>query len=733
MSLIEQMNFSAGEFSRSMMARKDFAKYKNAGLHLRNFIPQTQGPLTKRNGTRFVNPARSFVENTRIETFSFSRAQVYEMEWSDKYCRFYHSGGLIWNQDGTPFELESPYSSDEVNDLQFEQSADVIFITHPNHHPYWLRRFGHTEWELEPVPLTWVPFEDENTTNQTITGTGVVGTVSLSLDEDSGTARFSEDDVGSFIQISMSVSGNYRPWASRESGINYGEYREHNGNLYRALSAGQSRDFAPVHLRGVETDGNIQWEYIHSGKGYAQIVEFLFDLTVRVRVINVLPSSIYGDGTTRWSMSAWSKAKGYPNSVTFFEDRLWFGGTLSLPQTLWASRSGDYLNFKTGTLDDDGLLYTINARERNAIQWLSPGKAMVIGTTGGIFVASGSRPQEAITPSNIRIVRQSTHGSSSIRPIQIGNALIYVQNNRRKIREFTYQFETDAYVSNDLTILNDTVSKTRGGFTDMVYQRSPDSILWFTTEDGSLLGLTYERDHDVLGWHPHVIGGVNAQVQSITVSPHWEKQNDVIWLLVKRTIGGTNVQYVEYIDTEERDDEFFHMDCGLSYKGAPIKVVQNLNHLDGEMVSIVTDGNVHTTQLVKNAEIVLKTRASHVQVGLPYVANFSSMPLFSPFRPSDIDANQITTNMISLGVVNTGTGLYIAQGTNDTRETEDPPDWELVPLVEEMELGQSQPLVTGLTAPTTIESSVSLSRTVSIMHSTPLPCTITGYYMEVSS
>lgn len=732
MYLIEQLNFSAGEFSKAMMARKDFAKYKNAGLLLENFIPQSQGPLTKRNGSRFVNPTKSQVDTTRLETFTFSRSQIYQMEWGDKYCRFYYTMGQLRETQGAPFEIETPYSHDDVPDLQFEQSADVIFITHPDHHPHWLRRFGHQEWEFEPVPLTWVPFDDENKTEQTMSASGVAGTIGIMLG-DQDDLLFSESDVGSFIEISETVQGNYRPWTAYEISVQHGTLRHHNGNLYRALTVGQTGSYAPVHLSGVDKDGNIDWEYVHSGKGYAKITEFLHDRTVTAEVISTLPDSVY-NGTARWAFSAWSKAKGYPVAVSFFEDRLWFGGVLESPQTVWASRSGDYLNFKTGTLDDDALSYTLNSRQRNAIQWMASGKAMVIGTSGGIFIASGSRPQEAITPTNIRIVRQSTHGASSIRPIQIGNALIYVQDNRRKVREFTYQFETDAYVSTDLTILNDTVSRHRGGFTDMVYQQSPDTILWFTTGSGDLLGLTYERDHDVLGWHPHVLGGVNARVMSITISPHWEKQNDVIWMVVKRDMSAASVQYIEYIDTEEKDVDYYHVDCGLSYSGAPIKVVQNLHHLENETVTIVADGAVHPPRVVKDTEIILKNRASTVHVGLGYSSKFTSMPLFISRPMNKIDMNNLTTNMVSVGVDNTGVGLYISQGTNDTREQADETEhMELVPLSDEIVLGDTPPLVTGITSPVTIESYDSLSRTVSFNHITPLPCTITGYYMEVSS
>tara|TARA_R100001129_G_scaffold164747_1_gene131051 strand:- start:1024 stop:2412 length:1389 start_codon:yes stop_codon:yes gene_type:complete len=142
---------------------------------------------------------------------------------------------------------------------------------------------------------------------------------------------------------------------------------------------------------------------------------------------------------------------------------------------------------------------------------------MAIGTVGGEFVISGSTTNDALTPTNVRVVREGTRGSALHTPIRIDNVVVFIQRQQRKLREFVYAFDSDSYQSPDLTILSNQVAK--GGITEIAYQQEPSTIVWGVKADGQLVGMTYLRDQQVVAWHRHKIGGVSGSC-TVTVSDY---------------------------------------------------------------------------------------------------------------------------------------------------------------------------------------------------------------------
>ena len=209
--------------------------------------------------------------------------------------------------------------------------------------------------------------------------------------------------------------------------------------------------------------------------------------------------------TTDWALGAWSEHTGYPKTVSFFEQRLIFGGSTFYPQTIWASESGFYEHFHAGDGSPaDSFIYTIAANKVNTIRWLAPARDLIVGTAGGEFKV-GRPTGEPLQPDNVQITQQTTYGGYSTQPIQIGNAVLFVQRQRKKIRELAYRFEDDAYLAPDMTLLAEHI--TGNGIVDVDYAQEPQSIYWAVREDGTLLGLTYQREEDVVAWHRHIIGG----------------------------------------------------------------------------------------------------------------------------------------------------------------------------------------------------------------------------------
>ncbi len=150
-------NFTAGEISPLLMGRVDLAKYFNGCRTLQNFLIHTHGPASRRPGTRFIHETKISSRKSRLIPFVFSALQGYDLEFGHNYIRFYQNGGIVVTAPDTPYELTTTYTEDELADLRWVQSADVMWIVHPNHAPRRLSRLGHTNWTLADVSFTAAP------------------------------------------------------------------------------------------------------------------------------------------------------------------------------------------------------------------------------------------------------------------------------------------------------------------------------------------------------------------------------------------------------------------------------------------------------------------------------------------------------------------------------------------------------------------------------------------------
>lgn len=152
---VYKTSFGGGEISPAMYGRVDDAKTQTGLARCRNFIVEPQGPVRRRGGFKLVNKAKYANKPCALIPFTFSVTQTVVLEIGDKYIRFHSAGGTILNADGQPYEIETPYSSDDVMDLEFCQSNDIITLTHVKYPPKELRRYGALDWRL--VDIKFIP------------------------------------------------------------------------------------------------------------------------------------------------------------------------------------------------------------------------------------------------------------------------------------------------------------------------------------------------------------------------------------------------------------------------------------------------------------------------------------------------------------------------------------------------------------------------------------------------
>ena len=646
-------NFTAGELSPRLDGRTDLNKYFNGTKTLENMLIHPHGGASRRSGTKFIHEVKTSSAQTRLIPFEFSTTQTYIMEFGNNYIRFYKDQGIITesnktisaatqanpivitatshgysngdhviitgvvgmtelngktfkvadkttntfelqNVDGTDinsssftayssggvankiYEIASPYATADLPTIKFAQSADLMYLVHPGYAIRKLSRSGHTDWSLTTPSL--VTSEDKTVSAVTKANPGVVTT--------SADHGLSEGDFVTFTNI--------------------GGMTQLNGNVYKVGTVGSSTTF---NLQ--DSDGNDlnTSSYGTFSAGGSDKVNKLTD-----PVLNT---------TTDY----------FPSSVTFFEQRLVFAGSNNDPQTLWFSKSGSYENFTTGSADADAMVYTIASNKVNAIRYMSAQRSLIVGTVGGEFVVSGSGTTLPITPTNVQIQKQSSYGAANVDAVQIENVTMFLQRAKRKIRELTYNLNIDQYQAQDMTLLAEHISD--GGILEMAYQQEPDSILWCVRSDGTLLGLTYARTEQVVGWHRHILGGVfgsgQAVVESVASIPA-DSNEDELYIIVKRTINSVTRRYVEHLtlfDYGTDQTDAFYVDSGLTYSGGATTSITGLDHLEGQSVTILADGATHPNKTVSSGAITLDRSSTKVHIGLPYTSLLQTMRIES--------------------------------------------------------------------------------------------------------
>ncbi len=541
--------FTSGELSTRLTGRVDLKKYFSGCETLENFLLHPHGGASRRPGTTYVADAKSDAAVSRLVPFEFNVTQAYCLEFYNNGFRIFKDGGqVVAGSPAAAVEVTTTYTTAQLSELKFAQSADVMYVAHPSHPVRKIARTSHTAWTIADVDFARGPFLDANTTTTTLTangrsGAGVTVTASAATGINGGDG-FTANDVGRLVKLHH----GYAEITARASATSVTVTVQEN-DLYTAEI---EPTYAATTISFVEGDPSTTGlehndRIVDTAKGFIK-QGFLDNMTITVSgtssnngdylIVKVTEDTLLvspsddvaaeSAGSTftlvgklvaddEWALGAFSPQTGYPSSITFYEQRLVLAGTSDQPQTVYFSVTADFENFSAGTDDDSALIYTLGSSEVNVIRYLSSSRSLLIGTSGGEFAVRAGGTDEPITPTNIQIKRQSAFGSADVQPVQVGSTVLFIQRASRKIRELAYNFNSDSYIAPDLTILAEHI--TEGGITELAYQQEPDSIVWAVRSDGVMLGMTYRREEEVVGWHRHIIGGVSGAA-TVTVADY---------------------------------------------------------------------------------------------------------------------------------------------------------------------------------------------------------------------
>jgi hypothetical protein len=573
------------------------------------------------------------------------------------------------------FEIASPYASADLLDLHYVQSADVLTIAHVNYAPQELRRLGATSWSLTPVTLAptiatpGTPTASAGgpgggtATDHTYVVTAVAsGTLEESLPSGAAGASCDLTVVGNFVDVTIpAVAGAirynvYKYPGSASSGVagyigqaDGGSFRDTNITpdtsktppiAYSPFVAQGAIGSVTVLTSGANYGGagplsslNVHLS-ISDPTGTGAVIKgfLLLGSFLGVAVLNpgrgytsptvvVTDTSGAGAGAT---FSVALAATANPQAVSYFEQRRCFGGSGPNPQHLWATRSGTESNmsYSIPAQDDDAITARIVAREAQTVRHLVPLGDLMALTSSGVWRIAAS-DGGALTPATFSVKPQSYVGASKVQPVVTSDSVLYAQERGNHVREVTYKWNLQRYTADDMSVLSPHLFDFRT-IKQFAFSTTPYQVLWAVRDDGVLLGMTYQPEHEVKAWHQH---NTQGSFKSVCAIP--EGTEDGIYSIVQRTVQGQNWFYIERLHTRQfaaLKDAFF-VDSGLTYSGAPVATVSGLWHLEGQSVSVLTDGGVHPVRTVVGGSITLEAPASTVQVGLGITADVQTLPV----------------------------------------------------------------------------------------------------------
>ena len=315
-----------------------------------------------------------------------------------------------------------------------------------------------------------------------------------------------------------------------------------------------------------------------------------------------------------WTLEAsvWNSNAGYPCTGALFEQRLAVAGSPRYPQTVWGSRSGLFFDFTIGTNADDAFSFSLpSTGQINPILRMVTAKALMPLTYGGEYTMEGGNG-EPLTPASVKANSPSVYGCNHVKPLRVGNEVLFVQRAGRKIRSLAYRIESDTYNAPDLTVLAEHI--TVSGITDMAYQQEPYSRLWCVRADGKMATLTLDRDEGVIAWCPQQTDGMYESCASVP-----NATGDEVWCIVQRNIGGQVKRYVE------RFDPGYYTDSGIVGTDQAGKAVwAGIGHLEGKSVAVRADRVYLGMFTVTGGQVELPRTARDVQIGLPFT-NFVTL------------------------------------------------------------------------------------------------------------
>lgn len=619
-----QTSFNGGALSPRMRGRVDQSVYANSVADMVGYIPLLQGPAEAAPGTIFVALAGS---DARLIPFEFNVTQGYQIEAGAGYFRFFTNDAQIM-AGSSPYQIATPYTAQQVRELEFEQSFDALYLFHRDVAPHRLIRTGADSFALEELTLEDGPWEPRNENRARVMSfSGTTGTVTVTASFDA----FTEGDVGGLLEVE---TGDFAAIPSWQAGIetSTGHIRQWGGRVYQnAGGTGRTGDLAPTHIEGTEWDGistgddingkgpyGTRWTYLYDRFGQVRFTGFVSETQMTATVERTLP----GPGASwRWRFGAFSARRGFPAGGRLWQDRL----VLFKDNALHASVASDYHNFairnEFGDFSQD-MAFSVDLPSADVIRWLMPGDDLLVGTASAEYAVGERAGGGGVGPGQVRLRSPSANGSARVRPIKVDGRVVFLQRAQKRLLQFAFGGqELYRQESPDLTRYADHIGIS--AMEDIVYQQEPDRLLWVRRADGSLAVAAYMPEEALLGWAERPMAEGLA-VTSLSANTDPDGRFQQLWMIVAAGDAHWVMRMEQIRQAGDASTDRVMTDASVVYQGSPTGSL-NAPHLAGRTVDVVADGRVvQGVALNGDGEGALPFAASSIIYGLPFDAYFTT-------------------------------------------------------------------------------------------------------------
>jgi hypothetical protein len=572
-----QSNLNRGELAPSLVGRNDLESYYSGLRKATNVVCLPQGGVSRRSGTVYVD---DFDVNSRLESFSFNDEVEYLLVFYPLRMYIYKSGVLQTNISGSGNDyLTTTITAGMLNSFDYTQSADTVIICHADLPTQEIARTSDTAWTISTIPFTDAPqynFNDASSPSPT---------------SEIQNLAFSSASTGDRYKLSVD--------SFLTDEIVYSSSTSDNAEAIRS---------ALQDLPNMGNDG-ILVAFL-SGSTYtvtfAGDSAFPHGLIIGYGVVTK-NSSFSANGTRTQTgvskaESAWSATRGYPISSTFHGNRLWIGGSKSLPTTLWASNIGDYYDFDKGkSRDDESIQLFLDTDQLNAIRHVVSNKKLQVFTTGQHFYI----PEDVITPSTVSVRSISNEGAGIASPVILDNDILYSNRTGKRLNIVTISNQYQPTETRNIAVLAPHLVSNPVQMAASKGTSSDDAnYIYVVNSDGGMTILNTLTTEGVEGFSSWATEG---DIKSVAIV------DDTLYMLVYREGKGANGDYFL-----EKADNTVYFDCSEKGSGTSL----SMSHLDSGVI-VYAKGDGYSL----GSSSTFSSAYTELQAGLKFTTEVKTMPI----------------------------------------------------------------------------------------------------------
>ncbi len=601
--ITRQAMWTTGEVDQTVWKRTEAAEYLTAAQALTNCEIGTTGLVKKRKGTSLLynvtdqaqinSRMYEFVDNDNNHYVVLSAGGTFYIFQAptDQANVVINTGQNVVTNTGANVVIQTtgltfvqavpvPYQDGDLDDLDYTQDNDALVISSPSYAPgrifisaYHSNAFPTFAFEyLNIYPLPAYDYNEINYNKFTVVLSVTAGVLTFTITNPSGGATgFTTDWIGGQILGGGKDNSTTAP-------VGYA--------IITAVSnSGADTTFTATVQIPFETTN-----YSTQGSQYS--------IKQPVWLQPAMPWPAVNPVIT-----------GFPAKILFFQNRLWFGNTSTLNNTIFGSKINQPINFDVGTgADTDAIVYTIGQTNSGEILWLNAGKQLEIYCQNDEF-ACPQNENSALTPSTFSVRQQSSYGASPLlKPITYINDSYYSTKTGKALINFHFNGIGLTYTSSNISAPSSHLVKAptnrallRG--TDI----SQDNFIYFLNPvDDTITTFQFASEYKLAALTPATFSANVDLIDICTI-------DNTIYILKYYRL--TQQYTIEVFDDNTR------MDCAFTSTMDTAGIVTGLELLEGYEVQVVYQNQDYGQYTVSGGQITVTDplgNSGAVTVGLLY-------------------------------------------------------------------------------------------------------------------